>query len=358
MKVSVIVPGYNVEHYIKECLDSLLNQTLQEIEIICVNDGSKDKTLEIMTEYSKKDQRVVVVDKPNGGLSSARNAGLEKGKGEYILFLDSDDYLASNALEVLYEKAAENDADDVLYSAESFFEKEELKEKYASYTTYYDKKGVYEGVYGGKELYSLQTEQNDFKSSACLQLIRRSLLEQNQIRFYEGILHEDHLFTMQVLTYSEKVCCIEDKLYKRRVRDDSIMTAEKGFRNAYGYFVTIEEMYQMLEKLEEPFSSSYAMAVRKHSESLMKSGAKCLDGIGLEELEEYLKDLSYERRIRFYLIMEHTKKLQDAIDKKNDRIKKQSEKIKKLTEQLEQKKASKSPEKESRWSGLFGKKKD
>ena len=104
-KVSVIVPVYNVEDYIRECLDSLINQTLTDIEIILVDDGSKDLSGTICDEYAKKDCRIKVIHKENGGQSSARNAGLKVSTGEYILFVDSDDYIVENTLETLLNEA-------------------------------------------------------------------------------------------------------------------------------------------------------------------------------------------------------------------------------------------------------------
>ena len=98
VKVSVVIPIYNVEEYIEECLCSVLNQTLKDIEIVCVNDGTKDNSMSIVEKYKGQDDRIVIVNKENGGLSSARNAGIEQAEGEYIYFLDSDDFIAENTL--------------------------------------------------------------------------------------------------------------------------------------------------------------------------------------------------------------------------------------------------------------------
>ena len=107
-KVSVIVPVYNVEDYLCECLDSLITQTLSDIEIICINDGSTDNSLEILTNYSKRDSRIKIITQENKGLSSARNRGFEFINGKYTYFIDSDDILKSDALEKLYNLAEAN----------------------------------------------------------------------------------------------------------------------------------------------------------------------------------------------------------------------------------------------------------
>lgn len=105
IKISVVVPVYNVEKYIGQCLDSILGQTLKDIEIICINDGSKDNTLEILKDYAQKDSRIILIDKENEGLSKARNQGTEIASGEYISFIDSDDWIDENYLEALYNAA-------------------------------------------------------------------------------------------------------------------------------------------------------------------------------------------------------------------------------------------------------------
>ena len=111
IKVSVIVPVYNVEKYLRECLNFLVNQTLKEIEIICINDGSEDSSLEILNEYASKDSRFVIINQENSGQSVARNKGLDIAKGEYIGFVDSDDWVDLNFFENLYSEAVKNNSD-------------------------------------------------------------------------------------------------------------------------------------------------------------------------------------------------------------------------------------------------------
>ena len=118
-KISVIIPVYNVEKYLSECLDSIINQTLREIEVICVNDGSTDSSLSILKEYSSKDNRVKIIDKKNEGQGYARKVGLDIAKGEYILFCDSDDkYSSNNVFENLYKAIKKNNSDLMCFSFE------------------------------------------------------------------------------------------------------------------------------------------------------------------------------------------------------------------------------------------------
>ena len=114
-KISIIVPVYNVEKYLKECLDSLINQTLEDIEIICINDGSTDNSLAILEEYQKKDSRIKVFSQRNQGVSAARNLGIEKATGEYLTFLDSDDRLELNTCEILYKETIAKNSDFLFF---------------------------------------------------------------------------------------------------------------------------------------------------------------------------------------------------------------------------------------------------
>ncbi|MBR5160328.1 MAG: glycosyltransferase family 2 protein, partial [Thermoguttaceae bacterium] len=113
--ISVIIPVYNVEPYLRECLDSVVNQTFRDIEIICVNDGSTDGSPAILEEYAAKDSRIIIIHQQNGGLSAARNSGMNAAKGDFILFVDSDDYIKQNTLEITYNAAIESGAEMVMF---------------------------------------------------------------------------------------------------------------------------------------------------------------------------------------------------------------------------------------------------
>ena len=153
-KVSVIVPVYNVEDYLRECLDSLINQSLDDIEIICVNDGSTDSSMEILKEY-EDNPKIRIYSQDNAGLSAARNTGLEHVNGQYIYFIDSDDILCENALERLYETAEEKSLDMVIFKIINF--DDETYERFSS--KYYDmeflKETVMDNVFSSKDVYDV-----------------------------------------------------------------------------------------------------------------------------------------------------------------------------------------------------------
>ena len=132
MKISVVIPVYNIEDYLSECLDSIVNQSLEDIEIICVNDGSTDGSLDILKEYESKDSRVKIISQENKGIGNARNTALEYAKGEYVYFIDGDDTLELDALERLYDLNIEKNADFIIFKISNFNEEtgERINDEY------------------------------------------------------------------------------------------------------------------------------------------------------------------------------------------------------------------------------------
>ncbi|EET60574.1 hypothetical protein BRYFOR_07392 [Marvinbryantia formatexigens DSM 14469] len=236
-KVSVIIPVYNVEKYLEKCLDSVERQTLPEIEIICVNDGSTDGSLQILQSYAEKDDRIIIINKENGGLSSARNAGLAVAEGEYVYFLDSDDWILAETLEVLYDECKKENLDTILFDADSIFETEEVERLHPSYRDYYHREDCFGNTVTGQRLFAEMMPREQYRSSACLQMNRRAFLEQYGLGFREGMIHEDELFTLQVSLRAERAKHLARPFYQRLVREESIMTSVRAIRSAFGYYV-------------------------------------------------------------------------------------------------------------------------
>ncbi len=216
MLFSVIIPVFNVEKYLRACLDSVLNQSYSDWEAICVNDGSTDDSTAILNEYVKKDNRFRVVEQPNAGLSAARNNGMIHSTGDYVLFLDSDDWLEANALETLVGNL--DGRDMVCFSGRRYLEIEDR---------YLPSDQLEERCYqSGIDYYNENTlKRRDF-AFVCvvLRAYKRSFLIEKGLRFKEGIFHEDNLFTPQVCFYAQRVRVINDCLYDYRVRGNSIST--------------------------------------------------------------------------------------------------------------------------------------
>lgn len=235
-RVSVVVPVYNVEAYLEACLDSVLGQTLSDIEVICVNDGSPDGSMEILRRYALQDARVCVLSQENGGLSSARNAGVRHASGEYLYFMDSDDILEPNALELAYGRAS-RDALDVLYfDGSSFSEDESCRAEAEQYSRYYSRRHEYAAVRTGAAMMRQMIANDEYRTSPCLQLTRRQYFLDRGLWFCEGLLHEDNPYTFCAMLGAQRTAHLRRALFRRRVRRGSIVTSRTTFAHVYGYF--------------------------------------------------------------------------------------------------------------------------
>ena len=207
IKVSILVPVYNTSEYLRKCLDTLVGQTLKEIEIICVNDGSTDNSLEILEQYAARDARVVIVNKPNGGLPSARNAGIDNAKGEYIGFVDSDDYVELNMFERLYNTAKKKNSEVVVCGAHIFPDKPKASDWFydvLSPRTYNYKKFTPELLF----------KEKGARPFLWRNLVKRDLIVRENIRLREDIvLGEDQAFQFRVFPKARGISFISDKLY-------------------------------------------------------------------------------------------------------------------------------------------------
>lgn len=254
--VSVLVPVYNVSQYLRQCLDSLINQTLKDIEIICVNDGSTDDSLEILEEYAFSDQRIVIVNKPNGGLPSARNAGLDVARGRYIGFVDGDDFVDANMFRRMYKTAVSNNCDIVVCGAHTYPKEVE------SSTWIQDVISPRDIIYrnGGEEALFYERGAKPF---LWRDLVRKQLIEKNSFRLDESIvLGEDQAFQFKIFPAANRVAFISDKLYYyRNDRSDSIMN-ESQYKD---YDSRISNHINMIESIANSWGrrlSSRDSAVR------------------------------------------------------------------------------------------------
>ena len=235
--VSVIIPVFNTEDYLGQCLDSAVNQTLKDIEIICINDGSTDHSPAILEEYQAKDPRVAVISQENRGLSAARNCGMKKACGKYIYFLDSDDYVDSETLEKCTELAEENNLDAVVFGLEQFADSDELLQIHPCMVNIFNGPAK---VYTGTEYMSAAKDCGAYASMVWTAVWRRAFLEKYDLRFKEGILHEDMLFSFQAYMAADRVMAIPERLYHYRARPDSICTKPVSAKNVIGSFECVK----------------------------------------------------------------------------------------------------------------------
>ena len=237
VKISVIVPVFNSEEYLTECLDSILNQTFSDIEIICVDDGSDDNSLNILKDYHKKDNRIKIISQENKGLSATRNVALENAAGDYIAFIDSDDYFELNALEDLYYKTTLYDADFTMSKLLNFDDKTGKSRP----TPYFDMKYLKEMV--GEKPFNY-SDVNDVLFKMCVtapgKLFRKDFIE--NIRFEEGLLFEDSLFFIKCMLKADKVYFHDEYIYNRRNHDSSITNS---------YFDQFSDVLIIYDKIAE-----------------------------------------------------------------------------------------------------------
>ena len=244
VKVSVIVPVYNVELYLEECLDSIINQTFKEIEIILVNDGSTDSSSEIIEFYALKDSRIVILTQPNGGVSVARNTGIKKASGKYILFVDSDDTLLSNSIEVLYQKAEETGADIVIGNALRCYPD-------GSQTLYFPHgKTLSNGLLWTGESVFTKLMEWDMLPLAVSYFTRKDIIIDNKLLFQENILHEDEIWCVKTILAAQKVLFIEFNYYFYWQRENSIMNSDNKAFRIKSLFEVAKALYQHSEALQ------------------------------------------------------------------------------------------------------------
>ena len=270
VKISVIVPVYNVEKYLRECLDSITAQNYDNYEVICVNDGSTDKSLEILDEYALKYEYIRVVSKDNGGLSSARNCGIEKATGDYLYFLDSDDMLADeNVLSDMAYYVQKDDLDILYMDGRSFYESEELNKKSPGYEKAYTSVCDY-GIYEtGLELFAVFAKHHDFRVQACMQCIKKEFIDRYSLRYLEGIIYEDNLFFFKSIISADKVRHIKRVVMHRRVREGSIMQSPMNINSLRSLLYIYIDCINILDIYNEQYDK-YQEEIRTYIEQFKK----------------------------------------------------------------------------------------
>lgn len=312
-KISIIVPVYNVEQYIKRCMDSLLDQDFEDYEIVVVNDGTTDDSMSYVKMLQRITDKIVICNRKNGGLSAARNTGISRAKGEYLWFCDSDDALERNCLSKLYEKAKINCLDMLLF-----------EEEIGNADSIYDerKKLIWQNddrieVVNGITLLNDLVNRKMYNASACGYLIKKQVLENNNLSFYEGILHEDELFTPIALTNSMRTAYIDWMPYKRYVREGSIMTSANCQKRMEGLGIVIKELVRYYDiklnsSLEKETFQSILMSQMTHflgETEKIHHPNKCLKQ-NVKEIREIAKKKGWNLGLKFeaYIIYVKLKK--------------------------------------------------
>lgn len=252
IKISVIISIYNTEKYIRECLDSVINQTLKNIEIICVNDGSTDNSSKILKEYAVKDKRIIIIEQKNQGLSCSRNNAMKIAKGEYIQFLDSDDYLKSDTIEKLYNFANKNDLELCSFSGYNFIdgENELLENKYWDFDflptdfncDHFNYKDCFDFI-------------NKLPVSSCLTIYKNDFIKKHQFEFPKGLCFEDNVFYSKALLSTQRCGILKEKLYCRRIHGNSI--TQNWDKHFYDYIKIVDILLSWIKQNKIELYNTY-----------------------------------------------------------------------------------------------------
>ncbi len=301
IKISVIIPVYNTQEYLTECLDSVIGNTLEDIEIICVDDGSTDGSAEIIKKYSVRDSRIKAIAKENGGLSSARNTGLAAAAGEYVLFLDSDDSIEPRALEFLYAEAKSDNLDQLFFCAKPFYEED--GEDFGKSPDHYLRRAEYIGVMTGREMFIKMSENAEFKPNACHQLFRREFLTDNGISFIDGIIYEDNPFTIQCLFAAERVRYADIVLYNRRMRKNSIMTSSGGLKSSYDYYIVVKNIERIAAECNYSAYPEFYKALLVQIKRICFLGCDYVCEADEAEFNDFVLGLDEQEGIDYYFLI-------------------------------------------------------
>ena len=326
-KVSIIIPVYNTAEFLPQCLDSVINQTLKDIEIICVNDGSTDNSLEILKEYAKKDKRIIIINQENQGLSCSRNNALKIAKGEYIQFLDSDDYIDLSTCADLYNKSIRYNLDMINFEGINFnrYKKEQQKGQTICYISPNEEKMVYSGA-------ALEQIREFIPISACRFFYKRKFIIDNKMLFPEHLCFEDNYFVLKALLLVKNYGVLRKICYYRRIHENSItQNWNKHFSDYIKIVLKINEMFKQYDNIEnfskkkiKTYTDSvirkYNSFIPKDKKKYEKEMRKFMHELGIKEnnivkTELYKTDLQnwYRRATGQYLNLDNPRTFNEKI---------------------------------------------
>lgn len=361
VKVSVVVPVYNVEDYLEECLDSISNQTLDDIEVICVNDGSTDKSLDILKKYAKKDNRFTVISQENAGHAVATNRGMELAKGEYLFLMDSDDILKLNALEDTVKVADEKNVDFVLFQALNYYmDTDEYKEQ-ENYSMTKLADYVGDKVFNWKDIKKFV-----FKITVTpwSKLYKREFIVNSGAKFPEGLIFDDNVFFWEVLFNAQRITFLREHLFIRRWHSASSTKAgDKRFIDSIEIYRLIWQVFKKYGAFDDYKQKLYNSRVRigymrlsrikkEYREMYYEKLKKSMDEIRHEDFFDDFYQTISDRNKRIYSLIqelddptdliidisrydyENLKEKFNEIKEENKELKKENKELNKINDQM------------------------
>lgn len=294
--ISIVIPVYNVEKYLDECIQSVINQTYKNLQILLINDESTDSSYDICYKYSKQDDRIQIINKKNGGSASARNVGIDKATGEYIYFLDSDDYIKETTIEEVVNYMKNNNLDLCYFSADVIIEDNDLtwnKEMY--------KKNHYYTPNDGVTILKRLIDNNEYSCQNCMFISKLSLIKYNNLKYTEGYIYEDNYFAFMLALYSQKSGVLNKSFYIRRIRKGSIMTENlvlkrriNSYKAVLNDFDNIKTDKKIIKKLIKRFKRGFSIAIINF--------ARQLDDLeDRKVIQNYFKEKHYYKDLKLYI---------------------------------------------------------
>lgn len=301
--LSVVVPVYNCEKYIKKCIYSILNQSLENIEIIIIDDGSTDKSQEILDEICKDDLRIKLIKQKNKGVSAARNKGIEIASGKYIGFVDSDDYIHKDMYKKMYEKAIENDCDIVVCNVND--------------VTNNNKKvslNLKQGIIDIKKLTVdkfLMEEYPKLGTAVWHKIFRSELIKKNKIEFinYNQVSSEDTIFNYMSMIKSNRIYCIEEPLYDYMIRDESLTKSKHAKENMINRSLNTVNIMSRYNK-QNKIKVEYYIIYRTYWELI--NGLSYVNPLNISNIKSNIKE--YRNIEHFHVTMKNIA-LSNKLDK-------------------------------------------
>lgn len=324
-KVSIIIPVYNVEKYLEKCLNSIINQTYKNIEIICINDGSTDNSLQILENFATKDKRIIIFSQENGGLSSARNLGLNNTTGEFCYFMDSDDWIELDTIENLLNTMLSNDVDCVVHNIRIIPEEESLinitidDRKWINFYT--KPSGFYKTPL-------------DIKQEICAvtwnKLYKMSIINKYNCRFPEGLINEDEAFLWEYMIHCDNYYFINKPFYNYLKRSNSIMTTRINSLKILDILKVQKVIYKTIEQnnLIEKYKDAITKNYVSETYNLYKYLPEKYNKEALKLIKDYICTTNNDFRIiklyikykypKFYCFTRKITSLFKACDKKQN----------------------------------------
>lgn len=300
--LSIVIPIYNSEKFLEDCLSSVINMNINNYEVICIDDGSVDNSIHILNKFKNKFSNFIIVKQKHQGLSVARNKGIEVARGEYLYFVDSDDLIESKFIEDALNMACKDMLDVFLFSFENFCD-DEIYEKYK--TRILKKKRTFQvdGIIDGKNMLRNLFEKEEYYPMVWIQLTRREFLLENNLTFHEGIVFEDALYTFQLLWKANRVRLVKDIGYKKRIHKESICGKPENIHNVeslwenYKSIISLCEEYQHNDDVYEYIAKRM---IGRSASQLMLHYDRLMDG----EKKVFIDSLKSLDKVKFNFLLE------------------------------------------------------